>query len=120
MSLVASNILEASPAKLILISSLGIGGSAESIRCILTLIAGSGNIGDAEVADQLGRSATCPWLVVRPAGLSDAPGTGKYLATEDTGASLRPLSRADVAQFLLDALKEKRWERKALQLYAAR
>ena len=121
MELVAKNILESNPAKFILISSLGIGGSATSIRCILSLVAGSGNINDAEAADRLGCSSTeCPWIVVRPAGLSDAPGTGKYLATEATGASLRQLSRADVAQFLLDALTEKKWERKAIQLYAAK
>lgn len=83
MELTASNILSNNPgqAKVILISSLGLCGSAPSIKCILSLIAGRGNIQDAEAADRLGCAATCPWVVVRPAGLSDAPGTGKYLAT---------------------------------------
>lgn len=49
-----------------------------------------------------------------------APESTLPLCTEETGASLRPLSRADVAKFLLDALSEKKWERKAIQLYAAK
>ena len=65
------------------------------------------------------REAKCAWIVVRPASLSKKLGTGQYLATENGGASLRQVSRADVAKFLLDALTTKQWERKAIQLYAS-
>ena len=119
METTAANILSASPKKLILVSSLGLCGSSPFIRYVLSLIAGSANIQDAEAADRLGGNASCPWVVVRPAGLGDAPGSGRYLATEETGASFSPISRADVATFLLDALTKAEWERKALQLYAA-
>ena len=58
--------------------------------------------------------------LVRPAALGDKPGTGKYLATEETGASLSEIARDDVALFLADALQAEHWERKALQLYATK
>ena len=119
METTAANILSASPKKVILISSLGLCGSSPFIRYVLSLIAGSANIRDAEAADRLGCNSSCPWVVVRPAGLGDGAGSGKYLATEATGASFKPIARADVALFLLDALTEPKWERSALQLYAA-
>ena len=56
---------------------------------------------------------------VRPAGLSDSAGKGRYLATEATGASFSPLSRDDVAVFLADEIEACKWDRCAIQLYAA-
>ena len=41
MHLIASNILSNNPTKVVFISSLGIGGSSPTIRCILSLIAGT-------------------------------------------------------------------------------
>ena len=119
MERTAANILSASPKKVILISSLGLCGSSPFIRYVLSLIAGGANIRDAEAADRLGQNSSCPWVVVRPAALGDANGSGRYLATEAIGASFSPIARADVAKFLLDALTEPKWERTALQLYAA-
>ena len=123
--LTAANILAANmtqmakPAKVIVISSLGLGGSSPLIRCMLSLIAGPDNIRDTEAMDLLVRCAAHPFVVVRPAALADAPAKGAYRATEATGAALFPISRADVAKFLFDALTDKQWDYKAVQLYAA-
>ena len=92
METTAANILSASPKKVILISSLGLCGSSPFIRYVLSLIAGSANIRDAEAADRLGCNSSCPWVVVRPAGLGDGAGSGKY-ATGD-----RRILQADCAR----------------------
>lgn len=114
-----ANIMEAKPQRVIYISSLGLCGSSPMIRYILLPIAGGANIRDGERADDLCRNASCPWTVVRPAGLSDAVGKGKYLATEATGASFRAISRDDVALFLADEVEACKHDRVAVQLYAA-
>ena len=93
--------------------------SSPLIRCMLSLIAGPDNIRDTEAMDLLVRCAAHPFVVVRPAALADAPAKGAYRATEATGAALFPISRADVAKFLFDALTDKQWDYKAVQLYAA-
>ena len=119
METTVANILFAKPQRVIYISSLGLCGSSPLIRYVLLPIAGGANIRDGERADELCRNATCPWTCVRPAGLADSAGKGQYLATEATGASFRPISRDDVALFLADEIQACKWDRCAVQLYAA-
>ena len=119
MEKTVANILEAKPQRVIYISSLGLCGSSPLIRYVLLPIAGSANIRDGERADDLCRNASCPWTCVRPAGLADTAGKGAYLATEATGASFSPISRDDVALFLADEVEGCKYDRQAVQLYAA-
>ena len=119
MERTVANLLDAKPQRVIYISSLGLCGSSPLIRYVLLPIAGGANLRDGERADELCRNASCPWTVVRPAGLGDAAGKGKYLATEATGASFAPISRDDVALFLADEVEACKHDRMAVQLYAA-
>lgn len=119
MERTVANILAAKPVRVIFISSLGLGGSSPLIRYILMPIAGGANIRDGERADRLMVNSSSPWTVVRPAGLSNAPGKGQYLATEESGASLSPISRDDVALFLWREVSQPKFDRCAVQLYAA-
>ena len=70
-------------------------------------------------ADELCRNASSSWTVVRPAGLANSAGKGKYIATEAGGASFSPISRDDVALFLADEVEACKYDRSAVQLYAA-
>ena len=119
MERTVANILEGKPARIVYVSSLGLCGSSPLIRYVLLPIAGSANIRDAENADRLCSNASTTWTVVRPAGLSDGAGKGRYQATLSDGASFSPISREDVALFLADEVENPKFERVAVQLYAA-
>jgi len=83
---------------------------------------GRPNVQDCDAADKLlmnsigkgGASVT----VMRPAALGDGD-TGKYLASSEGSAAVGVLGRADLSQFMVDNLESKKWENKAVHLYAA-
>lgn len=122
MRLTAANILASKPPRVIAVSSLGLCGTSPTVRFILTLVAGARNIEDAESADLLLRSATdkCKVVVVRPTALSEQPGTGKYLATRESGMAMAALSKQDLALFLADMITDTSLDSSdGVQLYAA-
>jgi len=102
-------------------SSLGMNGSSPFIYGMLAMIAGRPNVQDCDAADKLlmnsigkgGASVT----VMRPAALGDGD-TGKYLASSEGSAAVGVLGRADLSQFMIDNLESKKWENKAVHLYA--
>jgi putative NADH-flavin reductase len=51
------------------------------------------------------------WVIVRPAGLTDAPKTGKYKITMGSPVSRR-IPRADVADFMLKLMTDKQYDHK--------
>ena len=54
--------------------------------------------------------STVEWVIIRPAGLTDAPKTGKYKIT--LGSPLtQKIPRADVADFMLKLLTDKQYDR---------
>jgi hypothetical protein len=50
------------------------------------------------------------WVIIRPAGLTDAPKTGKYKITMGLPVS-RHIPRADVADFMLKLITDKQYDR---------
>jgi hypothetical protein len=50
------------------------------------------------------------WVIIRPAGLTDAPKTGKYKITMGSPVSRR-IPRADVADFMLKLMTDKQYDR---------
>ena len=96
----------------ILISSIGCGGTSWIIKQMLTLLAGKTSFSDYERADKRVREETSvPFLLVRPYALTDKAGKGKYYVTkEQNGTFLKPISRADVAKFILDAVPNPQWD----------
>ena len=122
MRLTGANILASKPPRVIAVSSLGLCGTSPTVRFILTLVAGARNIEDAESADLLLRSATdkCKLVVVRPTALSEQPGTGKNLATRESGMAMAALSKQDLALFLADMITDTSLDSSdGVQLYAA-
>jgi len=107
--------------KIFFCSSLGMNGSSSIIYGLLAMIAGRPNVQDCDAADKLlmnsihkgGASIT----VMRPAALGDGD-TGKYLALNEGSAAVGVLGRGDLSQFMLDNLESKKWENRAVHLYA--
>lgn len=114
-----NNILTAAakqsqPPRCIMISSVGLGGTSWLIKFTLSLIAGKGAIADFEKADRRVREETAvPFVLVRPYALTDKLGSGRYRATQNQNATfMRPIPRADVARFMVDAVGDRQWDGK--------
>jgi len=56
------------------------------------------------------RESNLDWVIIRPAGLTDAPKTGKYKITLGAPVSRR-IPRADVADFMLKLITNKQYDR---------
>ena len=102
------------PPRCIMISSIGLGGTSWLIKFMLTLIAGKATIADYEKADKRVREETAvPFVLVRPYALTDKPGNGRYHASKKQNATImRPIPRADVATFMVDAVADTQWDGK--------
>lgn len=100
------------PLRCIMISSVGLGGTSWLIKSTLTLIAGKAAIADFEKADKRIREETAvPFVLVRPYALTDKLGSGRYRATQQQNATfMRPIPRADVATFMVDAVADTQWD----------
>lgn len=122
METAAGHILAAKPKRALVISSLGMGGSSRIVRAVLSTInffVRENNVPDYDAADGLltGKPGV---VVIRPDGLSDGEGKGKYNATEKTGMGPGNLPKADVALFLADLVEDTKWDGGAVQLYAVK
>jgi putative NADH-flavin reductase len=53
------------------------------------------------------------WTIVRPGGLTDGPHTGNYVHGSDVDVEAAPISRADVAEFLVRVLEQDLYMREA-------
>ncbi len=57
---------------------------------------------DKDIEEQIIRASGIPWLIVRPAGLTNGPRTGNYrVITDLRGVTAKRISRRDVADFIL-------------------
>ena len=97
--------------KCLFISAIGCGGTSWLVKLVFTIIGGRKSLADYEKADGLISSEMLvPVVLVRPSGLQDRPGTGEYRPFTGDGTFARPISRADVAQFLMDAASSSKWD----------
>ena len=61
---------------------------------------------DKDREEALIKASSVEWLIVRPAGLTNGPFTGQYrVINELTGITAKRISRRDVADFVLNQLK---------------
>lgn len=60
---------------------------------------------------QIIQESSTDWVLVRPVGLTDAPKTNTYKVNEGTPTS-RTVPRADVADFMLKLMSDKKWDKK--------
>ena len=60
---------------------------------------------DKDREEEIIRNSPVDWLIVRPAGLTNGPRTGKYRIVNDlTGVTSKRISRRDVADFVLSQI----------------
>ena len=102
--------------RLVVMSALGVGATRAQApwfprlmyRVLLTDI-----FADKAAGERLVEASTLDWTVVHPPLLTDGPATGSCRAGETLALSGMPkVSRADVAQFMVDALQSQQWSRK--------
>jgi nucleoside-diphosphate-sugar epimerase len=69
------------------------------------------NLEDVEKADKrIREEKSVPFVLVRPYALTDKEGKEKYYVTKNQKRTfLKPISRADVAKFMLDAVTDSQW-----------
>jgi putative NADH-flavin reductase len=109
-SIAAANLIaavEANPGqKLIAVTGIGAGDSRghggflyDKIFQPLLL---STIYADKDIEEQIIKASDVPWLIVRPAGLTNGPRTGTYrILTDLRGVTSKRISRRDVADFIL-------------------
>ncbi len=96
----------------LLISSIGCSGTSWIIKTVITLMGEKGAFADYEKADRrILEEKTVPFLLFRPHGLTNREGTGEYYVTQkQRGTFLRPISRSDLAKFILDGCENLEWD----------
>ena len=107
-------MLHHSVERLIVLTSMGIGASVQQVPWYVRLANAtvlSDLMADKARQEELVMSSGLDWTIVRPGGLTDGPRTGKYVHGYDIDATARPISRANVAEFLLWVLCEDTYRR---------
>jgi len=101
------------PPKCLFVSSIGCGGTSWIVKQLLQMIGGRVGFADYERADtRISHEETVPYVLVRPAALKEKPGNGKYRTFQGDGTFARPITKQDVASFLLDAISSNQWNGK--------
>ena len=112
---------QAKPPRCVLMTTIGVGRTSFHVKLVLSLLVASCKvIADYEEADKFVRlNGKVPYVIVRPAHLTDDPSTDKYKTSLKGPYHIAmKISRADVASFLLRAASSAEFENKAVQLYA--
>lgn len=75
-------------------------------------------IEDKKAQEELVMESGLIWTIVRPTFLKDEPKTGKYEISPGVqlDASINGITRADVAEFIVNALDTKEWDNKLVTL----
>ena len=75
-----------------------------------------GAYADKDLQQQAVRESGLDYTIVRPARLTMAKGTGRYIALVGPGSIPSPIARADVACFILDLLSTREYVGKTVSL----
>jgi putative NADH-flavin reductase len=107
------------PSRIIYLSGIGVHEARHQTGLLFRVIARSlarGEVTDHEVKEGMIRAGKLEWTLVRPPALTNGPRTGSYRHGPDVRArSLVPkLSRADLADFMLNQLTDRSYIRKAV------
>ena len=71
---------------------------------------------DHDVQERMTRESGLDFVIARPTRLTNGAAKGKYVRTEELISVPGSISRADVADFLVDACESTKWVGKAVQL----
>ncbi len=99
---------EAGVRRLIVVSTIGEGDSTSNVHSYYkhlfmpTLLRGV--MQDKAGLEAAVKHSTLDWIIIRPAGLSNGEPKGIRIVHPETGEKVRFITRADVAQFMLEQL----------------
>ncbi len=106
--------------RLVVLSALGVGDSRPLLPAIARAIA----IGwllkvpfeDHERQEEMVRTSGLEWVIARPGRLTNGPARGRYVKKTAIERVPSSISRADVADFLVQACERDEWVGRAVQL----
>ncbi len=113
-------MVEQAVKRLIVLSAFGVGDSRRAgnwlLNRVLIPFVLSVPYADHERQERMVMDSDLDWVIARPTRLTNAPAHGHYLADAAIAPVPSSISRADVADFLVRAVSEDTWLRKAVQL----
>jgi uncharacterized protein YbjT (DUF2867 family) len=114
--LAASN--QASPPRCLMISSIGTNGSSWFVKFLLQCFNGKEGFAVYERAEKrVLEEKDVPFVVIRPAGLTNKPGRGKYhIIVKPTVFFPKFISRSDVAKLFVDCLSDTSFDGRAVMI----
>jgi putative NADH-flavin reductase len=105
--------------RLVILSAHGAGDSFSSAPWILRTFVIRGILkyafADHDVQEKMTHESGLEWVIARPTRLTDGPAKGKFKPTTDYKVPMS-ISRADVAQFLVDSCDSNEFVNKNVQL----
>lgn len=109
------------PPRTLMISSIGIGGSSWFVKFLLQQIGGKEGFNDFEKAEKrVLEEKEVPFVAIRPAGLTDKQGKGKYrIINKPTVFFPKFISRSDVANFFVACLTDTSFDGKTVMIQGA-
>ncbi len=109
------------PPRCLMISSIGIGGSSWFVKFLLKKIGGKDGFADFEKAEKrVLEEKDVPFVAIRPAGLTNKQGKGKYRIIEKPTVFFpKFISRSDVAKFFVHCLNDTSFDGRAVMIEGA-
>ena len=106
--------------RLVILTANGVGDSRSAAswfqRTFLIDRLLKGFFADHDVQERITRESGLDFVIARPTRLTNGPAKGKYVRTADLVSVPGSISRADVADFMVDACESSTWVGKAVQL----
>jgi len=102
--------------RLVVLTSMGLGASVRQVLWyvrIANVTILQDLMADKARQEEIVMGSDLDWTIVRPGGLTDGPRTGEYVHGVDVDATAGPISRADVADLLLQVVQTDDYLREA-------
>eukprot|EP00457_Paulinella_chromatophora_P006164 gb/GEZN01006182.1/.p1 GENE.gb/GEZN01006182.1/~~gb/GEZN01006182.1/.p1 ORF type:complete len:402 (+),score=59.69 gb/GEZN01006182.1/:58-1206(+) len=107
--------------RMIVVTSMGVGSSYKHCSLLTKALVSTilrGAIDDKNKQEEMVQKQVKNYVFVRPGGLKDLPGTGKWKAAEDIPSGMIP--REDVASFIVEeALGTDKWDKQGVTIVKA-
>jgi len=117
------NIIEAmkrvNVKRLMVISAMGVGESWDSLSLVNKFFFAAlmkSTRKDHEVQEAAVKASGLDWTIIRPSGLTNNPRTGVYSVGENIPSKTSQISRADVADLILNELENRKLIGKAVTI----
>ncbi|PQJ35957.1 hypothetical protein BSZ35_16320 [Salinibacter sp. 10B] len=102
--------------RLVVVTSIGLGSSVQNLPWYGRLANATvlqNLMADKARQEEIVMESPLDWSIVRPGGLTDGSQTGEYVHGVEIDVNAAPISRADVADFLLTVLEDRLYVREA-------